>query len=198
MATYGDFSGVYFTIQSLRLYHDLTDVEILVVDNKGDKRLKNWISYWGKNLVTYQCCNEVVGTTVPRDMVFRYATGDYVICVDSHVLLYPGALDRLWNGDALVHGPMMYDDGKSCTTEMKDEWRSNMWGIWADARNYLELPEEPFSIWGHGLGLFGCRRDSWLGFNKDFRGFGGEEGYIHVKYRQAGREITSLDLKNSD
>jgi hypothetical protein len=35
MAAYNDFDGVYFTVQALRLYHDLDDVELLVVDNYG-------------------------------------------------------------------------------------------------------------------------------------------------------------------
>jgi hypothetical protein len=28
-----------------------------------------------------------------------------------------------------------------------------------------------------------------LWFNREFRGFGGEEGYIHEKYRQAGNKV---------
>jgi hypothetical protein len=43
-----------------------------------------------------------------------------------------------------------------------------------------------------GLGLFACRRDAWLGFNPEFRGFGGEEGYIHEKFRKAGRRVLCL------
>ena len=35
MPTYNDFDGVYFTIQALRLYQDLDDTELLVVDNYG-------------------------------------------------------------------------------------------------------------------------------------------------------------------
>jgi hypothetical protein len=35
MAAYNDFGGVYFTLQSLRLYQDLRDTELLVVDNYG-------------------------------------------------------------------------------------------------------------------------------------------------------------------
>ena len=35
MATYNDFNGVYFTLQALRLYQDLRDTELLVVDNYG-------------------------------------------------------------------------------------------------------------------------------------------------------------------
>jgi hypothetical protein len=33
LPTYDDFDGVYFTIQALRMYQDLDDVELLVVDN---------------------------------------------------------------------------------------------------------------------------------------------------------------------
>ena len=41
-----------------------------------------------------------------------------------------------------------------------------------------------------GLGLFACRREAWPGFNPLFRGFGGEEGYIHEKFRrQKGRVL---------
>ena len=34
MPTYDDFDGVYFTLQSLKAFHDLEDVELLVVDTK--------------------------------------------------------------------------------------------------------------------------------------------------------------------
>jgi hypothetical protein len=35
MVTYNAFDGVYFTAQALRLYQDLVDTELLVVDNYG-------------------------------------------------------------------------------------------------------------------------------------------------------------------
>lgn len=46
--------------------------------------------------------------------------------------------------------------------------------------------DEPFEIPGQGLWMFACRREAWLGFNENFRGFGGEEMYYHEKLRQAG------------
>lgn len=52
--------------------------------------------------------------------------------------------------------------------------------------------DEPFEIGMQGLGIFTCRRDAWLGFNPRFRGFGGEEFYIHEKFRQAGRTCWCL------
>lgn len=49
-------------------------------------------------------------------------------------------------------------------------------------------PEKPFEIPAHGCGFFAVHRDTWLGFNPEFRGFGGEEWYIQGKYRKAGRK----------
>ncbi|PNX50201.1 MAG: hypothetical protein BV458_13670 [Thermoplasmata archaeon M9B2D] len=73
---------------------------------------------------------------------------------------------------------------------MQDKWQDNMWGVWREPQK--TLPVEPFTIQMHGLGLFGCRKDAWLGFNDKFRGFGGEEGYIHTKFRQHGRDVVCL------
>ncbi|MHC4091684.1 MAG: hypothetical protein ACYSVY_15690 [Planctomycetota bacterium] len=55
-----------------------------------------------------------------------------------------------------------------------------------------EPDDPPFEIPAQGLGLFTCRKDAWLGFNEHFRGFGGEEWYIHDKFRQAGHHVTCL------
>ena len=52
--------------------------------------------------------------------------------------------------------------------------------------------DPPFEIPGHGLGVFSCRREAWLGFNEHAAGFGGEELYIHGKYRAAGHRAMSL------
>jgi hypothetical protein len=43
-----------------------------------------------------------------------------------------------------------------------------------------------------GLGAFSCRKSAWPGFNPAFRGFGGEEGYIHEKFRRAGGRCLCL------
>ena len=51
---------------------------------------------------------------------------------------------------------------------------------------------EPFEIFAQGLGLFFTKKNSWLGFNEHARGFGGEECYIHEKYRKAGRKTILL------
>ena len=191
MPCYDDAEGVYWTVQCLKAYHDLTDCEILIVDNKGeDKNLRDWASYWSNGLVRYEVSNSVVGTAPAKQKVFELARGDYVICIDCHVLLLPHSLDRLWEGDDLIHGVMAYDDLKSYVTHMTPEWSGEMWGVWAP--HVQNLPTEPFEIPMHGGGLFGCRREAWLGFNDKFRGFGGEEGYIHEKYRRMGKRTYCL------
>jgi glycosyltransferase involved in cell wall biosynthesis len=187
MPSYNNFNEVYFTVQSLRLHHDLTDCEIVVVDNYGDKVLEQFCKEKGKEIIRYEKFTDIRGTAAPRDKVFEIAKGEFVLCMDSHVLLKQGFLNKTPIGDGLAHGPCLWNtfDGYSC--EWLPQWRNKMWGIWAGT--ITVLPEEPFEIWGSGLGIFCCRKDSWLGFNKKFRGFGGEEGYIHEKYKKAGRKV---------
>ncbi len=67
-----------------------------------------------------------------------------------------------------------------------------MWGVWGNDERGEDPNGVPFEIPAQGLGLFSCRKDSWLGFNTKFRGFGGEEGYIHEKYRKNGKRTLCL------
>lgn len=264
MAVYDDYDGVYFTIQSLRLYHDLTDVELIVVDNKPDSGSSNQLRlnmegyFHNKNAgCRYIAAPEITGTSAPRDRVFEEARGDAVMCIDSHVMLFPGAVRRLIDYyDAhteqdLLTGPLIYDSLNTMATHFNPFWRREMWGIWGQAWEVcpgehisvieneltkeavfvsldmdmvpltasqkcgMKFPAIPyagherillgmgikplggndgdvFEIPGQGLGLFTCRKDAWLGFNQHFRGFGGEELYIHEKFRQAGRKCLCL------
>lgn len=189
MASYNNFTEVFFTVQALRMYHDLKDCEILVVDNFGDKKLEEFIKGWCAGQARYEKYTEIVGTSNVRNMVFELAKGDMVMCIDSHVLLKPGSLVNIPQTDDLIQGPMLYDDLKNYGCNWKPEWRGQMWGIWGDCYAEDKLPKEPFEIWGMGLGLFMTSKAGWLGFNKKFRGFGGEEGTIHEKYRKAGRKV---------
>jgi glycosyltransferase involved in cell wall biosynthesis len=213
MAVYNQPIDVFFTLQTLRLYQDMTDVEIVVVDNYGDTRMKDWMDGWVDN-GRYVLFNEIVGTTQARQEVFNVAKGEFVLCIDSHVILWPNAVARLKEfvsvmgefyvntlegklektdiSGALFHGPMAYDNLRAFSTHMEPVWRDNMWGIWSDVISEDQIPEDPFEIPAHGLGLFGCRKDAWLGFNPWFRGFGGEEGYIHEKFRRNGRQVLCL------
>ena len=93
MATYRDFDGVYFTVQALRLYQDLGDTELLVIDNYGCEDTRKFVG--DVPGARYIRLEGVTGTALPRDRVFREATGEAVLCVDCHILLVPGAIARL-------------------------------------------------------------------------------------------------------
>ena len=67
-----------------------------------------------------------------------------------------------------------------------------MYGVWGTNPLGLDPEGAPFEIQMQGCGLIACRRDAWPNFNPLFRGFGGEEGYIHEKARQAGGRAMCL------
>src|SRR5918998_4635500 len=81
MATYNDFNGVYFTLQALRLYQDLRDTELLVVDNVGCEHTRSFVE--GLPEARYVLATDAVGTAAPKGVVFREAKGDAVLCCDS-------------------------------------------------------------------------------------------------------------------
>jgi hypothetical protein len=202
-ATYDDYDGIYFTIQSIRMYHSeiLKDIEFVIVDNNPDSKhgkavrdLTNWIKEPFQYLpfVKYN-------STIARNKIFELSDTPYTLCMDSHVIIVPGALKKLidyydnnLDDGNLLQGPIIYDDLKNFSTHFNDEWGSHMWGRWATDKRAEDPNSTPFEIPAQGLGLFSCRTDSWLGFNKEFRGFGGEEKYIHEKYRKIGKKTICL------
>ena len=196
MATYDDYDGTYFSIQSLRMFHPeiLEDTEFVVVDNHPDgqgaaalKDLEKWIPRF-----RYIPFSERSGRAV-RDEVFAQASGEIVLCIDCHVMIEPGAITRLLRyvdqhpGTLdLLQGPLIYDDLKTLSTHFEPVWNRGMWGRWATDPRGTSPDDPPFEIPMQGLGLFACRRAAWPGFNPAFQGFGGEEGYLHEKFRQRG------------
>jgi len=202
MATYDDYDGVYFTVQSLRLHHPevIADVEFVVVDNNPAgpcaeplKALANYAPNYH-----YVAVPGALGTGV-RDFVFRQAAGEFVLCMDCHVLVAPGALSRLLAyfeahpaSDDLLQGPMLLDDLVNVYTHWAPAWRGGMFGTWETDPRGTDIESPPFEIPLQGLGLFACRRAAWPGFNPSFRGFGGEEGYIHEKFRRKGARALCL------
>lgn len=251
MAHHTDFDGVYFTIQALRMYHDLRDTEIIIIDNSPDNNhgrdVKGFSDYVRASMpCKYIPFTESSGTTQTRQRIFDEASGEIVLVMDCHVLLIPNAIARLKaylpGRSDIFSGPLLLDHFGNMNTHFDLKWREQMWGIWATAwrapdgslvstedRNgrlglrhlnsnvdhpqQLNVPwngheaslvnngykwaaaddnDPPFEIPAQGLGVFASCRDTWLGFNRDFRLFGGEEGYIHEKYRRAGRKAICL------
>lgn len=202
MATYDDYDGVYFSVQALRMYHpEITaDSEIIVIDNHPDGPCAESLKKLDESIDGFRYIPlQGIQSTSVRNFLFYHATGDYVLCIDCHVFMVPGAVKKLLDYyDAhpdthdLLQGPMIYDNLQSMSTHFQPEWRGGMYGTWDYDKRADDPLSEPFDIPMQGLGLFSCRKDVWPGFNPRFRGFGGEEGYIHEKFRQAGGRALCL------
>lgn len=203
MATFDDYDGVYFTLQSLRLYHPeiLEESEFIVIDNNptgpGAGSLKQ-IEEMTPNY-RYVPFERSIGTAASRNRIFDEATGEYVVVMDCHVLAVPGSLGRLRSYFEdhsttmdLIHGPLLQDDLSTSYTHLDPVWKTGMYGQWGDDERGRDPEAPPFEIPMHGLGLFACRRAAWPGFNDRFRGFGSEEGYIHEKVRRNGGRVLCL------
>ena len=180
-ATYDDFEGVFFTFQALRLANleRLDSLDLVVIDNNPTS---------AEGMATADYCDKAniryfpeptKRTTAIRDRIFREALAPWAMSIDPHVLL---------------HGPMLYDylGDENPATHMDPVWRENMFGTWGHDKRGKDPAAEQFEIPMHGLGLFACRVDAWPGFSPLFRGFGGEEGYIHEKIRAQGGKAYCL------
>lgn len=156
---YDDYSGLEMTLTSLQLHHDLTDVELIVVDNhpttqqdRGGKIVESDVTRKIRQETEaaggrYIAMPEPRGTAAPRNRLFTEATGDVVIVIDSHVMLAPSLLPAVRQYFAnsehaydLVQGPILarrrHPSGhglQAMGTHYADVWRSEMWGIWSQA-----------------------------------------------------------------
>lgn len=192
MATRGEFDSVWFTLTALTANHPR--VRYLVVDNtpQRDPRTEAITRASGG---TYLHRPDLSGTSPPRDAVFRFADTPWVMCIDSHVILETGAVQAALDyceahpdSRDLVQGPMVHDDGQGYSTHWRQDAPPGLWGTWD--RDPRAESGPPFEIPMMGLGLWMMRQDAWPGFHPLFRGFGGEEGYIHeVVRRRVGRAL---------
>jgi hypothetical protein len=200
---YNDYEGLFFSLQAIRLYHPgvLNDIEFVVIDNNPESKHGKLTSSFIQKIkqpIKYIPFNEYSATSV-KSKIFEYAETDYVLYFDSHVFFYPASIKKLLDffeakkdGGNLLQGPLIHDDLISLSTHFDLKWRGDMWGVWGTDQRGKDINAEPFEIEAQGMGVFACRKDSWLGFNPLFRGFGGEEGYIHHKYKKAGKKTLCL------
>lgn len=162
MATHCDFAGVWMTIQSVR--NDfivknqidlLNKIQFVVIDNSPEtesgRNTANYIEHVKKTNPTskYVKFTDVEGTSVPRNLVFKHADSDYVVCMDSHLSVYPGSIQKLIeyyeqnpDDNDMLSGAIVYD-GMSFNTHFNNQWRSEMWGTWGSA---WKLGDQLFTV----------------------------------------------------
>lgn len=197
MATHDDYDGVYFTVQSLRLHHDLPEAtEILVLDNNPD-------SEHGKALVSFAKGVPSLRVVPVRDRMssfvkyeaFKEARGAVILGLDCHVLLQRGFIDtlmRFWRlnptSKDMLTGPLLYNDLKATSVKMNPEWRGHDYGTWGDDLQAVQAGV-PFEVPMQGMGCFSFLKASAPEINPGFRGFGAEEWYIAEKVRGNGGRV---------
>jgi glycosyltransferase involved in cell wall biosynthesis len=203
MPTYDDYDGVYFSLQALRLYHPeiCESAEFIVIDNHPDGASAAALQELGGHVPRYRYIAEAgqTGSAAAKQRIFDEASGEIVLCMDCHVFIVPGAVQRLIDYFAanpgsvdLIQGPLLLDDLKTVQTHFDPKWSGGMFGTWGLDPRGIDPDAEAFDIPMQGMGVFACRKAAWPGFNPQFRGFGGEEFYIHEKFRQHGARTLCL------
>lgn len=205
MATYDDYDGVYFTIQSLRMYHDICntdEVEFVVIDNNPTSKYGEETKKFVERIHGKYFTNENKNTSFSKYKIADLASGEYVLILDCHVLLSLGSINCLLSHyekspdcKDLIQGPLLYDDLKTVSTHFDPKWSGHMYGVWATNKEAYEK-NEPFEIPMQGMGLLSFEKKNWPRINNNFIGFGGEEGYIAEKFKQnGGKNICLPGLK---
>lgn len=197
MATYDDYDGVFFSIQSLRMYHPICrdqSVQFVVLDNNPKSSHGHECSNFLTNAVPGSKYIEYNGkpSSFNKYKIVNYADGEYVLIIDCHVLIENNGIENLLNYfdqnypcNDLIQGPLWYDDLVNVSTHFDPVWRGDMYGIWASDRQSYDS-RLPFEIPMQGMGLLAFKKSAWRGINQNFVGFGGEEGYIAEKFRSWG------------
>lgn len=201
---YDDWDGFYFTIQLLREFHAdcMKDVEFVVINTNPNSKQGKEVSKFIKDgfisePLTYLEMDNSLGAFT-KAKIFEVAKTPYVLVSDCHVIFGRNSIKELigffdagLDHGGLVQGPLVYDDLRSISTHLTPTWGSGMFGQWAYDKRYKT--ENYFEIPAQGMGVFACRKDSWLGFHKKHQGFGGEEYYTQEKFRQNGKKTICLN-----
>lgn len=151
MATCNDFEGVWCTLQSIFLHNEWEspdDVQIIIIDTSpiGSEHrnlVQGLVAKSGHsdvgcrtNNIKYIDRSDLVGTTASREAIFEAADAPYVCVMDCHVMLRSNALLKLLTWfeanptDDLIHGPLVYDNLHTLSSQFDDQFRGGMWGTW--------------------------------------------------------------------
>ncbi len=128
------------------------------------------------------------------------ARGEWVMRLDCHVELDPGALAKTWryivrhrfsrdvytgpHRMAVGHGPLK--------THTDMVWSGQMLGRWAHDPRGDNPNNEPFAIDNLSGGMVLCRRDAWIPYHPLNVGFGAGQGAIGLKVRRRGDQLLCL------
>jgi hypothetical protein len=193
----GRENELWFTLQGI-LHAGFQDrVEVIVVDNEPSQAVRDVCDYFARPMLRYIEAGEIKGVNYPRSVGAKAAKGAWLMMLDSHVLMAPGSfdiiLDRINSGcyppRALVHCGVSFG-GPEVWGSYRLTLDTNFWGTWhhlvrADAHL-------PYPIAATGNWCFMTRLSDWHrcgGLNEAFRGYGGDEIYLQLKYWRSGGQV---------
>jgi hypothetical protein len=123
--------------------------EIIILDNNPNGKLLIASAKQNPN-VRYEPYTDKNSTAV-RDILFKIAKGDWVMCMDCHVMYPSGVMDKLVQyitdnplSKDLLQGPMLSDKGKPYATQFDEEWSSGMYGKWGWDKRADNVDGDPF------------------------------------------------------
>ncbi len=204
---YNDHEGLWASLQTLGAFHHphVKSCNLLVVndhvagaDREAVENLTKHCEHF--NSVKYLENPQHLGPARSKDRIFKEADTEWVLCMDSHVILPQRVLERTLNfifsnptALDLFQGPILYNNLRSFDTHWEPTWRGEMWGTWAGDPRGGKESNPPFEIFGNGCGLMLCRKVAWPGINSAIYGFGGsEELIIQEQFRQKGHKTYCL------
>ncbi|MGK5640717.1 hypothetical protein ACSNOK_20730 [Streptomyces sp. URMC 126] len=201
-AVHDDGDDTYSTLLSLRLHHpEVADrVDLLVVDGDPDGPGGAGLRALADTLPGLRRvpAGHLRGSAL-RDLVVRAARTEWVLSVDAHVLLAPGALARLLayadgHPDCrdLLQGPLLGDDLRTVRTHLDPVFDGVSFGTRGCDPRGMDPEAPPFEIGMQDLGVFACLTDAWPGLNPRLRGLGAETGSLHKRFRAAGARALCL------
>lgn len=205
---YSDYAGAWATLMDLFVHQkeNLNDCEFVIVDNNpgssDGKDLRDFVRY---SMINWPCVrsryipySKKQGISAARNEVFNQAEGEYILCLDCHVILEPNGVDHLLDyltlklkPRDLITGPAVMADCKTIETHQAKQWSTWGYGVWRSTDD-LEERTWPFEIEQSGLAVFCSSKESFPGFHPDAKGFGCVESVFCEKYRRNGNKVLCL------
>jgi hypothetical protein len=197
IAVRNEASNLWFTLQGLG-FQDLDGVEIVVANNGGAQQaeVESVTKGFGAP-ARHILADSVASVNFPRSAGAEAAGGEWLLFLDAHVLLSPGAIgslrDRAREGLypplSLVHIPLLRNNRTGAMGHYRLTLEQDFWGKWGPPVRETDLP---YRIAATGNYAMLTRRQDFeaaRGFNPRFAGYGGDEIYIQLKYWRLGGEV---------
>ena len=93
----GKPNELWFTLQGLLHAGFQDQVEILVVDNDPSQEVREVCEYFSRPILRYIEAGEIKGVNYPRSVGADNARGQWLMMLDSHVLMEPGSYTTILN-----------------------------------------------------------------------------------------------------